>query len=276
MAFLGSIGKFIGKFLFGSGDKVEYIPPKKLILKPTKEEKQLLADLFPYLRQNITRAKGVSGLGVNLPTFALTQYQRYYPSTLKTFGKSRQQLEKLSNLGFQLGLSTTGMLKNIAQGQLPSSFQRAIKSQFSRTLGDILNTMAIRGVINSSITQRAISDAVRRAIDEQVKYLPIASELATKPLQSLAYTSRFTTTPLEIAMQEYSFATGQPINLFNALRGIERSYIELPANLYAQMMSVRHRVMSQPVVRQGSPGLFGALAPGIGTGLGMALGMALF
>ena len=211
MGLFGSIGHLfsgIGKALFGSGDHTEVMSPSQFIQPPSAQEIALLNLLFPQAQQMGQMANDVLNQEQGMLTGILPQ------------------------------------LQNISQGNLPAPFKHAVNSIFSQQLGGILNNLAQRGVINSSVTQNAIRDAMTRASDLQVNYLPTALNLTTAPL-----------------------------NLLNTYR---TDLLGFPANLYGSMMSARYRVPGQVIVHRGSPGLLGVFGSALGQGLGHFLGSSLF
>ncbi len=205
------IGKFfsrlfggVGKALKGEKDKLDWISPEKLIAKPSEQETTLLKNLFPYAKTSLTRASDVG--------------QKAY--------------------GF-LGPLENNLL-SISQGVLPSPYKKAVNRVFNEQLGGTLNNLANRGVINSSVGQRAISNALNRAMDMQVNYLPIAAKMSTLP--------------------------------YSTFRDIEKDYLVYPSNLWNTMMTARHGVRAMPIVQKGKPGLLGVIGSVGGAVLGGSVG----
>ncbi len=225
---IGKLFGGVGKALTGTRDKASWIPPSQLVAKPTWQEKALLDSLFPYAKSNIGKARNIGDIVWNggFLNQALNAHRGLYGQTLNN-------------------------LKSIGQGELPDTYKRAINRAFKTQLGDILNQTAKRGIVNSSITQRAINDALTKAMDMQVNYLPVAAKMAMTP---------------------YSFGVSQPLGLFGSLRDIEKDYASTPANMWNTMMSARHRVTAMPVVQKGKPGLLGPLGMGLGAWVGYSLG----
>lgn len=188
----------------------------------------------------------------------------------KRYGQTLNKLDALSN-------AATGLLnspemwqaRRTAFGELPFSFEQMIQNHFQNQMGGILNETAKRGIVNSSITQKAIADALQNTFNERAKYLPIAQELALTPLKAKAGLL-----PLaeNLTLQPVKFAVDAPLGLFGSLRDIQKDYIAYPANLWNSLMTARHGVVAQPIVRKGSGGLLGAMMPALGSGLGFAIG----
>ncbi|WP_457625059.1 hypothetical protein [Persephonella sp.] len=232
---LGSIGKIFSKPvkiiagpMFGSPDKVKWTDPRRMIAPPSKEESALLGKLYPYSINSLNRSNVIGNMAwrSGLLGSALGQHNRLFGRTLSS-------------------------LNSIAQGELPDPYKRAINSVFKTQLGGILDQTAKRGIVNSSITQRAVSDALNKTMDVQVNYLPIAAKMSTLP---------------------YEFGTAKPLGLFGAFREMEKDYLQYPANLWSTLMTARHGVRAMPIVQKGNSGLLGALAPLGGALLGGYLG----
>ena len=194
----------LGKALFGSPDKVKWTDPRKMIAPPSPQEKALLGKLYPYALSSFGRSSAVGN-----KAYGLLQ-------------KSFDNLNKISNF------------------ELPDPYKRAIESTFKDQLGRVLNETAKRGIVNSSITQGAINDALRKTFEMKANLLPQALQMSVAP--------------------------------FSTLRDIEKDYLQMPSNMWAQLMNARYGVRAMPVVQKGSPGLLGALGMGAGAGIGAYLG----
>ena len=217
-----------GKVLFGEKDKVKWTDPRRMIAPASPQEKALLGKLYPYSISSLNRANTLGNMAWNS-------------------GLLGQALNNHRNLFGQ----TINELQDIASGNLPDPYKRAVNTVFKNQLGDILNQTAKRGIVNSSITQRAINDALTKAMDMQVNYLPVAARMTTLP---------------------YTFGTTKPLGLFGSMRELEKDYLSYPSNLWNAIMTARHGVVAQPIVKKGSGGLLGAMMPALGSGLGFAIG----
>ena len=217
-----------GKVLFGEKDKVQWTDPRKMIAPASPQEKALLGKLYPYGMTSLSRANTLGNMAWNsgLLGQAFDTHKNLYDKTM-------------------------GSLQSIAGGNLPDPYKRAVNTVFKTQLGDILNQTAKRGIVNSSIAQRAINDALTKAMDMQVNYLPVAAQMTTLP---------------------YNFGTAKPLGLFGSMREFEKDYLSYPANLWNTLMTARHSVVAQPIVKRGSGGLLGAMMPALGSGLGFAIG----
>ncbi len=274
----GNLGG-LGGTLTGKPDQFKWIPPEQVIMKPSGTENMLLKGLFPL-------AMGQLGL-----------YRRFDP------GKYAKISEGLFSAGFKDTLSGLQWLAREARGllfspeiqdairagrgELPDAFEDMIRNQLTNRLGGILNSAAQRGIINSSVVQGAISQALENTLAQRAKYLPLAQELALNPLKTkaslLPMAGELTMQPLRtkasllptvsgLITQPFRFAVNTPLGMSGALREVQQGYLSLPANLYSQMMSARHKVSGIPIVQRGSGGLLGALAGGAASGLGAGFG----
>ncbi|WP_457641461.1 hypothetical protein [Persephonella sp.] len=231
MGFFSSIFKPVkklfggaGKVLFGEKDKVQWTDPRKMIAPASPQEKALLGKLYPYGMTSLSRANTLGNMTWNS-------------------GLLGQAFNTHKNLYDQ----TMGNLQSIAGGNLPDPYKRAVESTFKTQLGDILNQTAKRGIVNSSITQRAINDALTKAMDMQVNYLPVAAQMTTLP---------------------YTFGTTKPLGLFGSMRELEKDYLSYPSNLWNTLMTARYGLRATPIVQKGNAGLLGALSAAGGAAIG--------
>lgn len=125
---------------------------------------------------------------------------------------------KLSAIEEKLGTTfdeTNAIRDRLIQGYLPEQYltnmENAIRSTLNRTMGSNLNSMANRGVINSSVNTRAMNDISRNASDSVAKEYQsnislIDSLLGTKASNALSLLGQ----QANLANQEYA-------NLLNAM-----------------------------------------------------------
>lgn len=126
--------------------------------------------------------------------------------------------EKLAGIEGKLDTTfddTNAIRDMLIQGYLPDQYltnmENAIRSTLNRTMGSSLNTMANRGVINSSVNTRAQDDISRNAADSVAKEYQsnislIDSLLGTKASNALSLLGQ----QANLANQEYT-------NLLNAM-----------------------------------------------------------
>lgn len=130
--------------------------------EPSEEEKQIMK----YMLQNATNAEtGITSL--------LDQFNTGVQSD--TF---KNLLSNSSNL-ISSGQNTYSSLMN---GELPSAYTQnmsdAIKTSVNNTVGSNINSLASRGVLNSSVTNKALNDIESNVSDTMAKsYLSNISTL---------------------------------------------------------------------------------------------------
>jgi hypothetical protein len=143
------------------------------------------------------------------------------------------------NLGTAFSNAKTA-LSSIAAGELPQSYQDALNSFIKTQMGGLLSNYARRGILNSSLTEKAISDTLMRANDLRANYLSQAANLAMQPYQ------------------------------------LSASALQMPYDWYRTLMSARYSLRSQPYVSGGSSGLLGGLVGGLGRAAGGWLAGKIF
>lgn len=91
-----------------------------------------------------------------------TQYTNTANNTNSALGQLSSQYGTAAN-------NTNNQLASLAQGLLPSAYQtnmqNAISSTLNNTMGQTLNSLGQRGVLNSSVTNRALNDISKNAAD---------------------------------------------------------------------------------------------------------------
>ena len=90
------------------------------------------------------------------------QYTSTANNTNNALGRISSQYGTAAN-------NTNNQLASLAQGLLPSAYQtnmqNAISSTLNNTMGQTLNSLGQRGVLNSSVTNRALNDISKNAAD---------------------------------------------------------------------------------------------------------------
>lgn len=194
---------------------------------------------------------GVSLFDRYLPAVE-TELNRYYQATKGLLPVLRQSLAQT---------------QAVSRGELPASFRQAIERSFREELGGLLNQAAARGIINSSVTQQAIANALQRTADMRARYLQQAASLAQTPLRTALAGMSLLEAPVQ--------ARYRLLGLAETPLKFEDRLMLRPYETWLKLMSARHRVPGQVVVERGSGGLLGAIGGGLGAGLGMGLGSRL-
>ena len=287
----------VGEFLFGREPEVEPIKPEQIYMKPTEEEQRLLRGLMGDAEQARRRRNEFQKSLQRFLQLGQQQFGQMFQPAINEL----QNIQRMGKFTVAPALNEAVALKNVAlgelgtslqalgeirQGRLPLPFLANIRSQFEQEVGQAINQLANRGILNSSIAQRALTDAVNRAMERQVQFLPVASQLAIQPFQVASQGAQmplqlgagalgllrqqipFVTTP-------FQFATSQPVQfglLFNRLAQQEQ---RLPFDIWRAMLLARAGMRGDVAVKEGSGGIIGGFFQGLGQGLGRGIGGAI-
>jgi len=254
------------KVVFGSPTKIDWEKPNELIMPPSPEEKGLLSSLMGLAYSDNSLAKGLLDRGRKYFDYGLNDAfksalsgQRYYGATAMMFSPAKFVKFVYPALQAQ---------KITLSGQLPSGFLNSLLSSAKHTIGSILDQTSRRGIVNSSITQKAIADAIKDTIDNQVRYLSQYSALARG-----LYSSALSGAGLGLdALGKYISTAGYLSQLGKEPFIMAQSLSSMPYNLYSLLRSSRFRITAQPIVHGGSSGLLGSLAGAIAQPIGSKIG----
>ncbi len=220
-----NLGK-VGDFLFGSGDKVS---------APYE------SDYARKMREAL-EGKIYGGLNNYDPTAIYQQGQDAYNS----YNTNMQAI-----MNGQLPTAYTDQLNSIRDNNL-STANRQIQEAAGLQTGGLLNNLAGRGVLSSSVASNSLGQIGKSAANAM-------SDAASR--ENASYSQNYLSSLGSLA----SMNSG---NLGNALNygGYQQSQLLSPAvNLYGQYNS------QQPVLNQGSPGFLTSAGSGLMQGVGMAL-----
>ncbi len=216
----------VGDFLFGSGDKVS---------APYE------SDYARKMREAL-EGKIYSGLDSYDPTAIYQQGQDAYNS----YNTNMQAI-----MNGQLPTAYTDQLNSIRDNNL-STTNRQIQEAAGLQTGGLLNSLAGRGVLSSSVASNSLGQIGKSAANAM-------SDAAAK--ENASYSQNYLSSLGSLANMNSG-------NLNNALNygGYQQSQLLSPAvNLYGQYTS------QQPVLNQGSPGFIASAGSGLMQGMGMAL-----
>lgn len=177
---------------------------------PSPEERQLLAQQLKY-------------------------QEAFYPNVIKlnqnagdllwdSYGTVQADYGAMNDEAQQQIANANQIVSDLQQGIVPSSysknFQNAISNDLKGTVGNVMNDLANRGVVNSSVTNAAIDDIQENVADASAQNynnaISTQSQLASQQIGNA--TAGITTSA---AAQE---AAQQPaLNLWNASLGIAQS-----------------------------------------------------
>lgn len=153
--------------LFGGGKGEEHSTSSREIPFATGNEKLLETGLLGYNTNGLNSASGVLNSGVSKIG------DTYSPNWQNVLDKYN------TSLGSALGDYTQGINKmydaysSLADGNLPAAYaknrQAALQDDLDNTVGSTVNNLGNRGVINSSVTNKALSDISQNASDTLAK-----------------------------------------------------------------------------------------------------------
>lgn len=175
--------------LFGGGKGEETSTSSREIPPATGNEKLLEAGLLGYNTNGLNSASGVLNSGVSKigDTYSpnwqnvLDKYNTSLGSALGDYTQSSaNNLSKYNKeLATENGWYTQDINKiydaysSLADGNLPAAYaknrQAALQDDLDNTVGSTVNNLGNRGVINSSVTNKALSDISQNASDTLAK-----------------------------------------------------------------------------------------------------------
>ena len=179
-----------------------------------------------------------------------------------SFGSTQVDYTKLNNDAQRQIASAQGTLNGLLNGKLPAAYEQnmqdIINRGVQRSSGNLLNNLAQRGVINSSVTSQGLKDisdsAANAMADAYTQNIGLLSQLSGQQIDSA--TAGITA---GAAAQE---AAQQPaLNLWNASLGLNGS------TTGALGAAAGKGTTTSTQTQSGGGGFWGGLASGIGTGL---------
>ena len=125
-----------------------------------------------------------------------------------------------------------GTVSNLINGELPSSYtdnmQSAIQSTLENTMGKSLNSLAGKGVLNSSVTNQALNDISKNAASTTAEnYLNnistlngLAGQQSTMASQPITVTAAAQEAALQPSVTEWNMSTGLNSSTTGALSAL--------------------------------------------------------
>lgn len=125
-----------------------------------------------------------------------------------------------------------GTVSNLINGELPSSYtnnmQSAIQSTLENTMGKSLNSLAGKGVLNSSVTNQALNDISKNAASTTAEnYLNnistlngLAGQQSTMASQPITTTAAAQEAALQPSVTEWNMSTGLNSSTTGALSAL--------------------------------------------------------
>lgn len=203
------------------------------------------------------------------------EYQEaFFPNVIKlnevagdvlwdSYGTVQADYGQMNNEAQRQIANANGIVQDLQQGIVPSSysrnFQQGIENDVKGTVGNVMNSLANRGVVNSSVANAAIDDISENVADAAAQNynnaISTQSQLASQQIGNA--TAGITTSA---AAQE---AAQQPaLNLWNASLGIAQSGNNVLGNIAGKYGTS----VSKQSYNTGSSGLGGFLGGAV-TGL---------
>lgn len=215
--------------------------------QPTAEEKALLGQQLKVAQAyfpNITRLNDTAG-------------QLLYDS----YGTVQADYGGMNDVAQNVINQQRANVGQLQQGVLPGQYQQnmenAIRSGLQNTMGNTINALGSRGVLNSSVTNAAMNDISRNAADSVAQQY----QNNINTLGNLAQQQTENATANTVAAASNQEAAQSPaINLWNASLGLNTAGNQT-------LSSVAGKMGTRTTTQSGGGGGFGNMLGGIVTGL---------
>lgn len=161
------------------------------------------------------------------------------------------------------------VIGNLVNGQLPNTYQQnmedSIRSGVQNTMGNALNSLASRGVLNSSVTNQAMNDISKNVSDTMAQnYGNNVQLLSGLGQQQIANA----TAPIATMASAQEAAQQPALNLWNASLGLQQSGNSVLGNIAGKYGTGTTKGPSQGGWGSALTSLGGAFLGGYGSGLG--------
>lgn len=226
--------------------------------QPTEQEIRLQEQAANYSEAVAPNALWLNNIAKNLLQDSLGTIQVDYN---KLLGNAQQQI----------GNAQQGVA-DLTQGKLPTAYQEnmenSIKSGVENTMGNLLNSMGSRGILNSSVTNTAMNDISKNVSDTMAQqYQNNIGTLNGLYGQQAGLAGQQITT----AAGAQEAAQSPALNLWNASLGLNSG-----GTLGALSVMGNQGTTTTTQKTSGGGGLFGGLVGSLGSGYMSALGGGLF
>jgi hypothetical protein len=199
------------------------------------------------------------------------EYQdAFYPNVIKlnqtagdvlwdSYGTVQADYNKMNDTAQQQIANAQGIVSGLQSGQLPEAYVQNMTDAISRgvnnTVGNAINSLGSRGVLNSSVTNKALGDISNSVSDTMAQQynqnIGTMSQLAGQQLDSATAGITASAGAQEAAQQP-------ALNLWNASLGLQGSGNQVLGNI-AGKYGTR--------VQQNNGGGFGNFLGGVATGI---------
>lgn len=174
-----------------------------------------------------------------------------------SYGTVQADYDAMNQAAQQQLANATNTVSGLMQGQMPTAYQQAMENSISRgvqnTLGSSLNSLAANGVLNSSVTNKAmqgISDSAADAMAQQyANNIGLISQLAGQQSSTAGQ-------PISISAAAQEAAQQPAINLWNASLGLNSGGTGTALNAVAGQGTTTAK-------QSGGSGLFGGVLTGL-------------
>jgi hypothetical protein len=248
--------------------------------QPTAAENALTEQALAYSQavspNALTLNDKAAGLLFNSIGDTQQNFNKLNQNAQNQIAGATQGLSSLVNSNNKATSTANGQLSSLAQGLLPSAYQQnmenSIRTALNNTMGNTINQLGQRGVINSSVTNKALDDISKNAADTVAQQyqnnINQSSGLTQQQLQnSLGANSANgavyqnlignATAPITTAAAAQEAAQQPALNLWNASLGLNG------ATTGALAASAGQGTTTSTTTNSGGGGLFSGLLGGL-------------
>ena len=248
--------------------------------QPTAAENALTEQALAYSQavspNALTLNDKAAGLLFNSIGDTQQNFNKLNQNAQNQIAGATQGLSSLVNSNNKATSTANGQLSSLAHGLLPSAYQKnmenSIRTALNNTMGNTINQLGQRGVINSSVTNKALDDISKNAADTVAQQyqnnINQSSGLTQQQLQnSLGANSANgavyqnlignATAPITTAAAAQEAAQQPALNLWNASLGLNG------ATTGALAASAGQGTTTSTTTNSGGGGLFSGLLGGL-------------
>ena len=248
--------------------------------QPTAAENALTEQALAYSQavspNALTLNDKAAGLLFNSIGDTQQNFNKLNQNAQNQIAGATQGLSSLVNSNNKATSTANGQLSSLAQGLLPFAYQKnmenSIRTALNNTMGNTINQLGQRGVINSSVTNKALDDISKNAADTVAQQyqnnINQSSGLTQQQLQnSLGANSANgavyqnlignATAPITTAAAAQEAAQQPALNLWNASLGLNG------ATTGALAASAGQGTTTSTTTNSGGGGLFSGLLGGL-------------
>lgn len=213
------------------------------------------------------------------------EYQNaFYPNVIRlnddagnllwdSYGDVQADYDALNNQAQQQIASGQGYISGLANGELPQQYLQnmtdAVQSGVQNTLGNAVNSLGQRGVLNSSVTNQAMNDMSKNVSNAMAEnYLGNVQAVSGLGQQQISNAA----VPLSTTVAAQEAAQQPALNLWNASLGLQQSGNSVLGNIAGKYGT---STTAQKTSSGGIGGVLGGLVSGAATGFLGGLGSGI-